>query len=262
MSRANWDDLAVRMGVGLALAAVGLFTVIAGGNWFHAFVTIAAGLMVWELVRMASPGQDTMAISLGLLSAFALTLGFFLPLGMMLPLLFAPALVGFGQLRAGRYQFAIYSVAILIAAFGLAHVRDDFGVTWMLWLALVVIVTDVAGYFAGRFLGGPKFWPRISPKKTWSGTVAGWIGAAIVAGIFMAQTGAGASLIGISVAVAMASQLGDVAESALKRKAGVKDSSQLLPGHGGLLDRFDGMLGAALFLLLIEQAVSFPPVAL
>ena len=74
MSRANWDDLAVRMGVGLALAAVGLFTVIAGGNWFHAFVTIAAGLMVWELVRMAPPGQDTMAISLGFGILFATTI--------------------------------------------------------------------------------------------------------------------------------------------------------------------------------------------
>ena len=132
----------------------------------------------------------------------------------------------------------------------------------MLWLALVVIVTDVAGYFAGRFIGGPKFWPRVSPKKTWSGTVAGWVGAGVVGLIFMAQPGVGAEVVGISIAISMASQMGDIAESAMKRKMGVKDSSNLIPGHGGVFDRFDGMLGASVFLLMIEQIVDFPPVPL
>ncbi len=109
-------------------------------------------------------------------------------------------------------------------------------------------------------LGGPKFWPRVSPKKTWSGTIAGWIGAALIGWIWAVWQDAGWETIGISVALAMMAQMGDIAESAVKRKVGVKDSSNLLPGHGGLFDRFDAMLGAALMLLVIESLSEFPPI--
>jgi len=213
--------------------------------------------MLWELTRMLDDAAPALVIA-GI-GGLALLIADLLPPGFALPLLIAPAFVGFGQLRHRRATFAVFTVMILLAGFGLFVLRDEFGFIWMLWLALVVIVTDVAGYFAGRFIGGPKFWPRVSPKKTWSGTVAGWVAAALVGWAYTAQTGVGAQIIGISIAVSMASQMGDVAESAVKRRAGVKDSSNLLPGHGGLFDRFDGMLGAAVFLLLVEQLVDFPP---
>jgi phosphatidate cytidylyltransferase len=138
--------------------------------------------------------------------------------------------------------------------------RENYGVVWLLWLVLVVIVTDIAGYFAGKTIGGPKFWPAISPKKTWSGTVAGWIGAAIVGFIFLRFTNAGPDLPWISVALSFASQMGDIAESAFKRRQGVKDSSTLIPGHGGLFDRFDGLLGASLVMLLVALVVDVPRV--
>jgi phosphatidate cytidylyltransferase len=109
----------------------------------------------------------------------------------------------------------------------------------------------VAGYFAGKIIGGPKFWPAVSPKKTWSGTSAGWVGAALVGVGFVIWGGGGIMLVRISVLVSMASQAGDIVESALKRRTGVKDSSALIPGHGGFFDRFDGMMGAAAFLLLL-----------
>ena len=137
--------------------------------------------------------------------------------------------------------------------------REELGVAMFLWLVLVVMITDILGYFAGRLIGGPKFWPRVSPKKTWSGTVAGWVGAAIVGWAFMALTGVGAELVAISVALSIASQMGDVGESALKRHMGVKDSSNLLPGHGGVYDRFDGLLGAAFVLVIVESVTAFPP---
>jgi phosphatidate cytidylyltransferase len=108
-------------------------------------------------------------------------------------------------------------------------------------------------------IGGPKLWPRVSPKKTWSGTVAGWVGATVVAILFAGATNAGFGLIGVSIAVSMASQIGDIAESAIKRRSGVKDSSNLIPGHGGLLDRFDGMLGAAVFIVIAGPLIAFPP---
>lgn len=185
-----------------------------------------------------------------------------LPVWLALPLLLAAAAVGFNWLARHRWVYAGFCGVVLIAGYALAQLRDDFGLIWMLWLALVVIVTDVMGYFAGRFLGGPKFWPRVSPKKTWSGTAAGWIGAAVLGLIFVPLTGAGGMIVLMSVILSMASQGGDIAESALKRWCGVKDSSGLLPGHGGVLDRFDGVLGAALVLLLARIFYGFPPVVM
>ena len=129
-------------------------------------------------------------------------------------------------------------------------------------MVICVVVTDVAGYFAGRHFGGPKFWPAISPKKTWSGTVAGWIGAGLVGALFLTFTNAGWDTIWLSMLLALASQMGDIAESALKRRVGVKDSSALIPGHGGLFDRFDGLLGASLFMLLLALVVDVPEVRL
>jgi phosphatidate cytidylyltransferase len=125
----------------------------------------------------------------------------------------------------------------------------------------IVVVSDVAGYFAGKALGGPKFWPRISPKKTWSGTVAGWIGAGLVGAVFADPTGAGLALVPVSVLVGFAGQMGDIAESAAKRMQGVKDSSNLIPGHGGVLDRFDAMLGAALMAGLLLATGLLPGAA-
>ena len=168
----------------------------------------------------------------------------------------------FRSLRREPMIFAAYAMAVMLAGWGLVGFRMDYGSVWLVWLLLVVIVTDIAGYFAGRLIGGPKFWPRVSPKKTWAGVIAGWIGAAVVGVIFLRFTTAGPDLPWISAALSLASQMGDVAESAIKRRMGVKDSSRLIPGHGGLLDRFDGILGAALLMLLVAQLVVVPEVRL
>jgi len=157
---------------------------------------------------------------------------------------------------------AILALGVLLAGYGLVEFRYTHGGTWLFWLLLVVIVTDIMGYFAGRVLGGPKFWPALSPKKTWSGTVAGWIGAAGVGALFISFTKAGWDLLWISMLLSLASQLGDITESAFKRRAGVKDSSALIPGHGGVFDRFDGALGAALFMLVVALVVDVPEVRL
>jgi phosphatidate cytidylyltransferase len=225
--------------------------------------------MVWELARMLDASNAQTPIWLALISGGALFAASYAPYAtIILPFLLAPSLVGFSMLnadalpKAGKAIFIAYTAVILIAGYSLISLRDEFGIIWMIWLILVVIVTDVAGYFAGRILGGPKFWPKVSPKKTWSGTVAGWIGAALVGFILAKYMGLGGALVLIAVALALASQLGDIAESAIKRHVGIKDSSNLIPGHGGLLDRFDGMLGAALLLIVIEVFVAFPPVVL
>ncbi|MDJ1015627.1 MAG: phosphatidate cytidylyltransferase [Paracoccaceae bacterium] len=253
----QWSDLGPRLISGGIAAAIGLWAMWVGGTVFHAAIALISGIMIWELVRMI--GAERLAIPLAAVAAVAVFAAMELPRGFALPLLLAPAMIGFSQIEQHRLTYALYTAAILIAGFGIVALRDDFGFGWMAWLALVVISSDILGYFAGRFIGGPKFWPRVSPKKTWSGTVAGWVGAALIGGIFVWQGQSGPELIGISIAIAMAGQFGDIAESALKRRMGVKDSSGIIPGHGGMFDRFDAMLGASIFLLLVEQVIDFPP---
>lgn len=255
----KWSDLMIRLGSALLMIVVGLLGIWVGGHLFHAMVALICGLMVWELVRMVSPLNAPLALQLGGISGLATLIAVYLPAGFALPILLAPAFVGFGYLVHNRVIFMVFCVMVLLAGFGMMSVRDDWGFGWMLWLIVVVVITDVMGYFAGRLIGGPKFWPAVSPKKTWSGTVFGWIGAGLVGWGFAWSTGATMELVGISIAIAMASQMGDIAESAIKRKMGVKDSSALIPGHGGVLDRFDGMLGASVFLLIVSQVINFSP---
>ncbi len=255
----KWSDLTARMGSGAAMVLIGATGIWMGGHVFHVLVALICAVMVWELVGMLCPDTRKTPVLLGGITGAAVLLSVYLPVGFGLPLLLAPTLVGFGRLERNRTLYLSFTVMILLSGFGMMHVRDEMGVGWMLWLVLVVVVTDVVGYFAGRTFGGPKFWPRVSPKKTWSGTAAGWVGAAAVGLLFSFNTGVGAQLIGISIAVSMASQIGDIAESGMKRKLQVKDSSNLIPGHGGVMDRFDGMLGASVFLLIIGQFIGFPP---
>lgn len=255
----KWDDLSVRLMSGVAMVAVGVLGVWLGALWFHLLIGIVCGLMVWELVCMVDEPGSHVARWLGIGAGLAVLLAIELPPAFALPLLLVPSMVGMGQMKKGGVTFAVFTALILLAGYSLMALRDDFGIVWMAWLLLVVVVTDIAGYFAGRLIGGPKLWPRVSPKKTWSGTSAGWIAAALIGLAFAGVTQAGAGLAGISVAVSMASQIGDISESAIKRRAGVKDSSALIPGHGGLLDRFDGMLGAAVFIVIAGQVVGFPP---
>jgi phosphatidate cytidylyltransferase len=258
VARDSFGDLATRVATGGVLSVIGLTAVWAGGWWFTLLVLVIVATLIWELVRMLG-GDGPRALGLGALAAAALLASKFLPAGLALPLLLLVAMAGIAVLDRNRSLYLVMSSIILLASFGLILHRDAFGLTWMLWLGLLVVATDVLGYFAGRLLGGPKFWPRVSPKKTWSGTIAGWIGAGLIGWAFTSLTGSGVELIGISVALSMASQMGDIAESAVKRRMGVKDSSNLLPGHGGVYDRFDGLLGAAFLLVIVESLTAFPP---
>lgn len=259
MSGTKWDDLLTRIASGVVLVAVGLGGVALGGVAFHLLISLITGVMVWELVRLLDGERRLTPRVLAGVSAVCLFAAVELPAAFGLPLLLLPAMAGLGRMRRGGVTYAVISAMLMLAGFGMMALRDDFGLLWMLWLVLCVVATDILGYFAGRMIGGPKLWPRVSPKKTWSGAIAGWLGAAAVGVIFADLTAAGLGLAGVSIAVSMASQIGDIAESAIKRRAGVKDSSNLIPGHGGLLDRFDGMLGAAVFIVIVGQVIGFPP---
>ncbi len=247
----RWADLLPRALSAVVMIAAGGVAVWSGGLIFNAMIALCCGGMVWELVRMLMPSRSGTALQLGAISAAAVLLASLLPALWVLPVLAAPVAAGFSQISERRQYFTGFALWVLLAGFGFIWLRGQMGMAWMLWLVCIVVVTDVAGYFAGKAIGGPKFWPRVSPKKTWSGTASGWIAAAIVGAVFAGQMGQGFGFVILSVLLSMASQAGDVAESALKRKMGVKDSSALIPGHGGLFDRFDGMLGAAAIFLAV-----------
>jgi phosphatidate cytidylyltransferase len=169
-------------------------------------------------------------------------------------------LIAAGLARSGRdrtWALAGFAYAAIISLVP-PLVRDNpaLGLVGLLWMFALVWTTDVAAYFTGRRLGGPKLWPRVSPKKTWSGFVGGLLAgtAAGVAVVAVAQrlgwtAPAGLWAIGLATALASAaSQLGDLGESAMKRKFDVKDSSHLIPGHGGVMDRLDGFWAVAALL--------------
>lgn len=246
----RWSDLTARVASAVVLILVGAVEVWLGGLWFEVFVAAACGVMIWELVGMLDPHRRSVGVQLGLLTAVAVVASYHVPGIFRLPVLLAPVLVGAGQIRQWRGLYIPMAFWITAAGLGFIAIRETMGFGWMLWLITVVVATDVAGYFVGKSIGGPKFWPRVSPKKTWAGTAGGWVAAALVGMIFASYGGFGLAFVVVSVLASMASQLGDIAESAVKRKVGVKDSSRLIPGHGGFLDRFDGMMGAAAFVLL------------
>jgi len=251
---ANWADLGPRLASAAVMALVGLFAVWLGGQVFMVLVLITVALMSWEIFQMCAlqPERGRLLLPIAFAAVLYLaswngSVSFWSVLSSLLLAL------GFGYgLTKERVLGGLYLLVIFWVGYGLIVSRAAQGVEFILWLLLVVIVSDVMGYFAGRSFGGPKFWPSISPKKTWSGTVAGWVGAGLVGLGFVIWNGSPAVLIGVSVLAAFAGQMGDIAESALKRRTGVKDSSDLIPGHGGVLDRFDALSGAMIFVLLLS----------
>lgn len=257
---AKWDDLTVRLTSSAAMVVIGAFGVILGGIWFQMLVVFVTAVMVWELWMMIRPSEPTKGMLMAALVASVMSgqLAEGSAWGMLL-FLVVPV-IGVTQLKTEIKTFFFFALGIQLAGWGLVHFRLDFGFTWLLWLMSVVIVTDIFGYFAGKSLGGAKFWPKVSPKKTWSGTVAGWLGAGLVGFVFSLFTDAGLVIVLFSMLLSFAGQMGDIAESALKRRMGVKDSSTLIPGHGGLFDRFDALLGASLFLLVLADVFDVPGV--
>jgi phosphatidate cytidylyltransferase len=137
-----------------------------------------------------------------------------------------------------------YAAAAEIASV-LVRLDSIQGFVALMFVLLIVWVTDIGGYFAGRGIGGPKLWPRVSPKKTWAGAIGGFAASLVIAaGFAVLGLGKAGPLVLLAGLLSIASQLGDLFESAVKRRFGVKDSSQIIPGHGGLLDRLDGFVAA------------------
>lgn len=247
----RWADLGPRAISAVVLLAIGGSSILLGGVAFAGFVSLATGAVLWEILRMFRQEQDLTPLIGGGLAALAVFVAALLPLLLAPVVLAAPLAYGYSVISHEKQRFAAYGAWVLIGGFGLIWLRDEFWAGWTWWVIFAVVATDVAGYFVGKYVGGRKFWPAVSPNKTWSGTSGGWVAAAFVGLQFMLFFGMPAGIILMSVFVSMFSQAGDMAESSLKRRMGVKDSSQLIPGHGGVFDRFDGMLGAGALAFLV-----------
>jgi len=260
---ANWDDLGPRVASGIAMAVLGVGLLYIGHLPLLVALAMLAGLATWELSRML--GGTTPGIAGGLAAtgvaaaAVAQIFAFATGEGLWDEVYLSPWIVPFIGLAIWgggqsvpplhRWVFTAYGLLVLFAFVGMFYLRVMHGLIFVLFVVGVVVATDIAGYFAGRLIGGPKFWPRVSPKKTWSGTVAGWIAAAATAWALLGWEPA--MVLGIAPILSLASQMGDVGASAIKRRAGVKDASALIPGHGGVLDRFDAMIGASAVATLV-----------
>lgn len=267
----KWADLSRRIASTVVLLAIGVLLATASGVWLRLGMAVISAITFWELAAMTGWRHPEMhqasvfgrwrPLALAGIAGMAqyVALVAFHPWAWLL--LGLPILAGLpGAMARDRLTYAIFGMAIMLVTYGLVGFREEFGLGFVLWLMGIVIISDTAGYFFGRILGGPKFWPSLSPKKTWSGTVAGWIGASILgAGLWRMGHG-DATLVWVSPLVCLAGQMGDIAESWLKRRAGVKDSSNLIPGHGGFMDRFDAVTGAVLATMLIGLLTSLPVV--
>jgi phosphatidate cytidylyltransferase len=249
-------NLLMRVIAATVLAPTALAIAYAGGWLWTALATLAAvGLYVEWLMIVGAAGERRLVASGVVALAIA---GFCLAIGRIDASLVASVL-GLAavallsrKLRHWTAAGFFYAAAAEIAS---VLVRDDqtCGFVALILILLVVWVTDIGGFFAGRGIGGPKLWPRVSPKKTWAGAVGGFVASLVVAAGFAAfdiskveppLTLKWGPILLLGAALSIASQLGDLFESAVKRRFGVKDSSHLIPGHGGLMDRLDGFVAA------------------
>lgn len=254
---AGWQDLRPRVVSAAVMIAVGGVALFAGGLALALFAAVVSGLMVWELARLSAPMAALDALGLGAGAALALLIAWVFG-GVTFAFLALPALALALTPRRDATLVGAWALAVMVSGHAIVALRDGAGLAGVLWLVGLVVASDTAGYFAGRSLGGPKFWPAVSPKKTWSGTAAGWLAALLVGAGFAAFGPGGWGLLLVSPLIAFAGQMGDIAESWIKRRAHVKDSSHLIPGHGGVMDRFDALTGAAVALFLLSPLLGWP----
>lgn len=254
-------DLLRRVVSALVLVPVAIGTAWLGG-WLFALLWLAgAAVVLWEWNRLILPdappvlfGGETVSIA-----AAVVLLRFFWNPGFALIALGVGTGIALALSPRGRSRWAIaglvYAAAVVA---GPVILRDDatLGFVAILWLFALVWGTDVGAYFAGRSIGGPKLWPQLSPKKTWSGFVGGSLLGTVLALVVVRVAGLPLTvpLALITLALAMASQGGDLFESFVKRRFSAKDAGTLIPGHGGVMDRLDGFLVAAILAALIGVA--------
>jgi phosphatidate cytidylyltransferase len=247
---------------GLVLAAVAFALLWAGPVPFAALVLAVALVMSWEWGRVVrQSGVDVVLVvhAVAVVACVGLAVGGYAALGLLAVL--AGAII-VGALRFGEHAY-VSSFGVLytgLPSVALLWLRGDgaHGFQAVLLLLLLVSVTDIFAYFAGRLFDGARLWPSVSPNKTWAGLLGG-LAASVAAGAAFSTLVAGAAPVVLATTglfVGLVAQAGDLAESALKRRFGVKDASTLIPGHGGFMDRMDGLVAASIAAAILAGAIN------
>ncbi len=244
-------DLWPRVASGVVLAAIAAAAVVGGTTPLAVVLALVGGIVAWEWGRMVRGTEVDAAMSAHIATVIVAVV--LTATGLVGPSILA-VLIGTiltGLLSFGRHG-VLSSIGVPFAALpgiALLWFRADkpLGMLAVFFVLAAVVATDVGAYFCGRLIGGPRLWPRISPNKTWSGLAGGVTTAAVVAATFanLEPLASAAHLAIAGAGLALASQAGDLAESALKRSFGTKDTSGLIPGHGGFMDRVDGLATAS-----------------
>jgi phosphatidate cytidylyltransferase len=245
------SDFPLRLAAGLAMGAVALAFTLAGVLPFAVLVILAAVVVSWEWGRLVH-GQDA-GIIIGVQIGTAALAGTLAAMGLVgLGLLALPIGAILGTLLSLGRNSWFSALGVLYAGVPtvvLIWLRADpsLGLIAVIFLIAIVVAADTASFVAGRLFGRARLWPSVSPNKTWAGLIGAVVAGAVVAGLFwFSVPGASAArLAATGAALAFVAQAGDLAESALKRRFGVKDSGALIPGHGGVMDRVDGLIAAA-----------------
>ena len=236
----------------LILAPLVAGAIYIGSPVYDLLVLAAIVVMAWEWRRLcAAQHFDTAGIIMTIAVVGATGLTWFQQVGLAVLLVAAGALIVFFMIAGSEGKSSIWTIAGLLAV-GLTgislilirRIGDDWSVT--MWLLVAVWATDINAFLVGRSIGGPKLAPKISPGKTWSGLIGGIVGAVGWSVIWALWTGVEqvGTVALLGAAIAIFAQLGDLGVSRVKRRYGVKDTGTLIPGHGGLLDRVDGIMGA------------------
>jgi phosphatidate cytidylyltransferase len=241
-------NLVTRIAAALVLAPLAIAIAYAGGPLWIALVTLAVIGLYVEWLTIVGLAQASGVLWSGII-AFA-GAGLCLMAGrieislVVLAIGLAASVLMSPQRRNWVAAGFLYAASAELASVML-RLDEAKGFAALMFVLLIVWVTDIGGYFAGRGIGGPKLWPRVSPKKTWAGAIGGFAASLAVAAAFAAfDLGRAGPLLWLGAILSVVSQLGDLFESAVKRRFGVKDSSHIIPGHGGLLDRLDGFVAA------------------
>ena len=256
---AKWGDLGIRTLSAAVLIPAVLADVWVGGIWFHLFVALIGILMALEWVTIVHRGSP---VQFALHAAGAMC-GALLPLDVGLEgglvaiaviAVLSAALAAREEPGGPKWRY-LGVVYVSVPPIALVMLREDpaFGIAAIVLVMLMVWAADTFAYFSGRILGGPKLAPRISPKKTWAGLLGAMVGSALAALAVAKAMGLPAILVLVIIAAVLAivEQVGDLFKSAMKRHYGVKDSGQLIPGHGGVIDRVDGLVAVATAAALI-----------
>lgn len=265
---ARWDDgLLARVLSALVLAPPVLGAIYLGPPYSNLLVLLAGAAMAWEWLRLCGGGKLQLAeylvigtVVLAVLCNIAggqVLAGWAIIAGAMASVLSAGGRSSAdGKSPLGPWLgFGIFYVTLPLLAFETLRAGDTAGRNLIFWLLAVVWSTDIGAFFAGRTIGGPKLLPSVSPKKTWAGLLGGMalamlVGVGVGLGLGMANP---VWLAVLAAVLAFVSQCGDFLESGFKRHFNKKDSSGLIPGHGGVLDRVDGVITAILALALLER---------